>query len=186
MLKFSIFKQLGRLFLLAGLCVSSACSPTYNWREINGPDARFVVLMPNKPVSMSRSIVLNDQPVTMTMTAAEVEGVSFAVGYASLPDAGQVPAALTAMKAALVNNIHGRVKFDREWIPQSNNRVEQENATDMEAIGFRDTSGGSESVRLLGHFAAKGKYVYQVIVLGSEKGLRREEASTFLSSFNLK
>ena len=102
-----------KTLLLASLAWLQACNPTYNWRETRGPDAPYVVLMPAKPSSHSRPIDLNGIKVTMTMTAAEVDGVTFAVGTAELPDAAQAATALAAMKTAMVRNLAGTVRQER-------------------------------------------------------------------------
>jgi hypothetical protein len=49
----------------------------------------------------------------MTMTAAEIDGVVFAVGSAQLADAAQAPAAIEAMQTAMVNNIGATVTAAR-------------------------------------------------------------------------
>ena len=90
----------------------SACSPKYDWRDYRSNDAPYAVLFPGKPATHTRSIRL-DQPgrpdpalaIDMTMTAAEVDGVVFAVGSARLADPTQAPAALAAMRTALMRNI---------------------------------------------------------------------------------
>ncbi|MEO8598312.1 MAG: hypothetical protein ABI656_00610, partial [bacterium] len=95
------------------LCLLSACSPRLNWRQVDGVDAPFVVLMPAKPSTLSRPIDLDGLPVTMSMTAAEVDGVTFAVGVIALPDAASAPRALQAMKLALVRNINGSIESEK-------------------------------------------------------------------------
>ena len=79
----------------------SACSPQYDWRDYRSNDAPYAVLFPSKPATQTRSVKLDNLDVDMTMTAAEVDGVVFAVGSAQLADAARTPAALEAMKAAL-------------------------------------------------------------------------------------
>jgi len=154
-----------------------ACSPKYNWREVHGKDARFVVLMPDKPVTLTRDINLDGAKIAMTMTAAEVDGVNFAVGYVEVTDATRAPTVLQAMKTALIANINGSVK------PTAPN-----SGIEIEALGHRksDTAAvDGEPLLLLGHFESKDNRAYQVIVLGSEKAVIRDEAKTFFSSFKL-
>jgi hypothetical protein len=183
MLKYTLCKLFTLLFLIIALPALSACSPKYNWREVRGNDASFVVLLPDKATSMTRQINLNGESLMMTMTAAEVDGTSFAVGYAQLSDAKLAPAALNSMKAALVQNINGTIRHEQPDINRPAAHMEQTDAIDIEAIGRRLTRTSSEPLLLIGHFAAKGKRVYQVIVLGDEKTVPREEANTFISSF---
>jgi hypothetical protein len=165
---------------MIGIFLLVACSPKYNWREVRGKDAPFVVLLPDKPVTASRDINLDGMTLSMTMTAAEVDGVTFAVGYVVLADSKQAEAALSAMKTALVRNINGMVK------PSSNSQGQTATATnDIEASGSRNSGNSIEPLLLLGHFEAKDRRAYQVIVLGNEKAVSREEAGTFLASFKL-
>jgi len=182
MSKNTVSKRFALLFLLGALFLG-ACNPKYNWREVQGKDAPFVVLLPDKPVTVTRNVNLGGASVPMTMTAAEVDGVSFAVGYVLLTDANRAPEALNAMKSALLRNINGTIKATPSANPQAPATSEANGNNDIEAIGRRN--GGGEPLLLLGHFAAKDNRIYQVIVLGNEKAVSRDEAKTFLSSFKL-
>ncbi|NVD70426.1 hypothetical protein HUX88_07610 [Duganella sp. BJB1802] len=153
----------------------SACSPQYDWRDYRSSDAPYAVLFPGKPASQTRSIQLDTLAVNMTMTAAEVNGVIFAVGSAQLPDAAQGPAAIEAMKTALVNNIGATVTSNKS-------SADGRQATlDVEAKG----SQNGETMRLIGHFVAKDKRIYQVIVMGRDKNIVQDTVETYLSSFKL-
>lgn len=154
-----------RKFILPLLAAAAlaACNPTYNWRDYRSADQRYTVLFPAKPASQTRPVNLNGLTVEMTMTAAEVEGVTFAVGSAVLPDASQGGHALAAMKTALARNIGAAVVSDHP--------------NGVEAKG--------KNLLLIGHFAAREQRVYQVIVVGKENQVQREAADTFLTSFKL-
>ncbi len=164
------------------LLALAACSPKFNWREIRSKDAPYSVLLPAKPSTFARPIDLDGVPVTMTMTAAKVDDTVFAVGSATLPDAAKAQAALIAMKTALVKNINGTVKVEKTTAAASNAQGTPglSASIDVEAVGA--TPGGKPEV-LFGHFVSKDKEIYQVIVIGPEKGVSRENAETFISSF---
>lgn len=162
-------KILPLLGLAALLC---ACDPQYNWREIHGKEAPFSVLLPAKPATLARPIKLGEQEVTMNMTGAQVGHVSFAVGSVLLADPAQANAAVKLMQTALVNNINGKSK------PMSAGG--NTGPVELEASG---TPAEGTSYLLLARFATSGNRAYQVIVLGPEKEVNREEAATFLSSF---
>lgn len=160
------------LLLATALC---ACSPQYDWRDYRSTDAPYAVLFPGKPASQTRSIQLDTLSVNMTMTAAEVDGVIFAVGSAQLPDAAQGPAAIAAMKTALVANIGATVT-------SSKSSADAQQATlDVEAKG----SQNGEAMRLIGHFIARDKRIYQVIVMGRAQHIVQDQVDTYLSSFKL-
>ncbi|WP_332854398.1 hypothetical protein [Duganella sp. S19_KUP01_CR8] len=166
-------KKISLALLLAAAL--SACSPQYDWRDYRSNDAPYAVLFPGKPASQTRSIQLDTLSVNMTMTAAEVDGVIFAVGSAQLPDAAQGPAAIEAMKTALVNNIGATVT-------SAKSSGDGKQATlDVEAKGSRN----GETMRLIGHFIARDKRIYQVIVMGRDKHIVQDQVETYLSSFKL-
>jgi hypothetical protein len=157
------------LLLAAGV---SACSPQYDWRDYRSNDAPYAVLFPGKPATQTRSIKLDQLDVNMTMAAAEVDGVIFAVGSAQLQDAALAPAAVEAMKTALVNNIGATV---------TSSKSNAAGALDVEANGTQN----GEPMRLIGRFIAKDKRIYQIIVMGRSKNIVQDHVDTYLSSFKL-
>lgn len=169
--------------VIAAIIALAGCSPKYDWREVHGADARFVVLLPAKPTTFSRPVNLDGVQVTMVMTAAEVGGVTFAVGSAELPDAGAAQLALLAMKKAMLNNIQGTIQTEKTAAAASTSGTAATSSitTDIEAAG----SIGGQPARLFARFAVQDKRVYQAIVLGPEKALSRDAADAFLTSFKL-
>jgi hypothetical protein len=161
--------------LLAAAMALSACSPQYDWRDYRSNDAPYAVLFPGKPASQTRKIQLDTVAVDMTMTAAEVNGVIFAVGSAQLPDPAQGAAAIEAMKTALVKNIGATVTSNKS------SATGLQTMLDVEATG----SQNGQQMLLIGRFIAKDKRIYQVIVMGQEKDIVRETVETYFSSFKL-
>lgn len=162
---------------LALIAVLSACSPRHDWREVHGTDAPYVALLPAKPVTHARPIDLDGIAVTMTMTAAQVDDATYAVGNAKLPDPSAAPAALKAMKTALVKNINGTVI--REAAVEISG---QPMTVELEAVGV---GPNQQSLLLVGRFVAKDDRVYQAIVVGPEKSASREAIDTFFIGFKL-
>jgi hypothetical protein len=160
-----------QLFLAGlGAVLLGGCSPTYNWRDYTSSDGAYRVLFPAKPSTHTRSVDLGGIRVDMTMTAAEVEGNTFAVGTAVAPDAAMAQATLPAMRQALLRNIGAA---DTAAAPSSGAPLE------VDATG----KGNGGPVRLVGRFVAKGTRVYQVIVVGKPGAMKPEETEQFLSSF---
>jgi hypothetical protein len=177
--KFSHFYS-RRSVLLVAACAAvlglAACSPSYNWREVRGTDAPFVVLLPGKPSTHSREVNLDGIRVTMTMTAAEAGGATFAVGSAQVPDPALVQPALNAMKTALVRNINGTVRQEKTAAATPGAIP----AINIEAAGSR---GEGQAMLLFARFAAQDRRIYQAIVVGPEKAISRDAVDTFLASF---
>ncbi len=162
---------------MTGMLVLAACSPKFDWREVRGgSDARFSVLLPAKPASLSREVNLGAVTVAMTMTAAEVDGVTFAVGSARLPDAATAAAVLPAMKTALVRNINGTVQRETSSAPGQPPSIE------IEALGAAGPQGAAPRL-LIARFIAKDAQLYQIVVAGPAGKVSRDAVDTFLSSF---
>lgn len=163
--------------------VLAACAPPYNWRDYHSAEAHYSVLFPAKPDSFTRKIDLDGKPVSMTMTAAEVDGITFAVGSAEMADAGQAAAALVAMKTALIRNIGGTTKTEQT---ASTSSVSGRSSSTQASIRI-EASGKQNGMPVLlsGRFIAREKRIYQVIVLGEEKRLVRDNTETFIDSFKV-
>jgi len=161
-----------RPLLIASVAAAllGGCSPTYNWRDYTSSEGAYRVLFPAKPSTHTRSIDLGGIRVDMTMTAAEVEGSTFAVGTAVAPDAAMAQATLPAMRQALLRNI-GADDSAPARAPRQ--------PLGVDATG----KGNGGPVRLVGRFVAKGARVYQVIVVGKPGAMKPEQTEQFLSSF---
>jgi hypothetical protein len=161
------------LTVFAAACVFSACSPKFDWRDYRSADAPYSALFPGKPSTHTRTIDLDGLQVSMTMTASDIDGNTFAVGSATLPDAAKAPAALVAMKTALIKNIGAA--------DQAATAPASDAALDIEVGGTQN----GKPVLLVGRFLAQDKRIYQVIVLAKEKQVSRENIDMFMSSFKL-
>lgn len=147
----------------------SACSPKFDWREVRGSMAPFTVLLPAKPASFSREMELGGVKLQMHMTAADAEGVSFAVGCARVDEAGKIPEVLAAMQSGMLKNIQGTAATPS---PPGSDQ--------MEASGKLQNG---QPVKLVGRFVAHGPWVYQVVAIGREKAMTPEVLDTFMTSF---
>jgi hypothetical protein len=156
-----------------------ACSPQFNWREFTSTDAAWQVTFPDKPATVSRTIDLDGMQTTMTMTAAEVGDTLFAVGQAEVPDAAAAGAGLTAMQTGLVRNINGTVTRTASATASSNGATRM--TRDIDATGSRD----GKAVRLVAHFEARGRSLYQVVVVGPASALTPERTEQFVGSFKV-
>jgi hypothetical protein len=169
------------LSVIGCIALLAACDPTYNWREVRSADAPYTVNLPAKPASHSRPVNLNGIQVTMTMTAAEVEGVTFAVGSAKLSDPKTAAAALQSMKTAMTRNIGGTIRQEKSFSTQGSSVP----SIELEVAGSPGANTGGQPKVLHARFIEKDQWIYQVIVLGSEPSISREAVDTFFSSFKI-
>ena len=173
------------LFLttLAAACGLTACSPKFDWRDYRSPDAQFTALFPSKPAVLTREIDLDGKKVSLTMTASEIDGNTFAIGSAVLDSAEQAQAALPAMQTALLKNINGTVRSEKSASAASSTAAgsHQRSSLSIEATGTQQ----GKPVLLVGRFVAQDKRIFQVIILGEESKLSRETIDTFMDSVKL-
>lgn len=162
--------------LLAAL-LTSACSPTLNWREVTNNEVPYTVLFPAKPASHARPVNLGGLKVTMTMTAAEADDMNFAVASAMIEDEAQRKAALAFMQQAMVQNLRGEIVHQKTVTLQDGSRM-----TEIHAVG---SAANGRRTALFARFAIKNQQVLQVVALGPQETLNTEIAETFLTSFVL-
>ena len=180
MIKIPRIATLPALFFCAAF-VLSGCTPPFDWREVRGPAAPYSAAFPAKPATHARTINLDGMQITMTMTAAEVNGVSFAIGSAPLPDPAKAATALQAMKTALVRNIGGTLRYDKPASIKGSPLP----AIEIEALGAPGGNTRGQPRMRVARFVAKDRYIYQVLVVGPEKAVSREALDTFFTSFTL-
>jgi hypothetical protein len=163
------------LLLLCLLAFLSACSPQYNWREVHGNSVPFTVLLPAKADAFTQNVTLNGTQVAMTMTAAEVADVTFAVGTASFASAAAAQDALVQMKAALIGNIGGS---PLNFVPPGKDFANVHSII-LAAIG----SDRGKPLKMIGRLYNIDNRAYQVIMVGDPKKMNDEAIETFFTSF---
>lgn len=155
------------------------CSPHFNWRDYTSKDASWQATFPDKPATASRAIDLDGVKTSMTMTAAEVDDILFAVGEAQAGDTAAAGASLAAMQTALVRNIDGTVTRRAEASSSANGATRI--SRDVDVKGSRN----GKPVRMVAHFEARGSSLYQVVVVGPASALTPEQTEQFIGSFKV-
>ena len=185
------------IVLASALTLAAGCSPKYDWRNVQGVGAPYSVLLPAKPSSLTRTVNLGGIQASMTMTAAEIDDVTFAVGTAELADAAQAIAALTVMKDTMVRNVGGAVVMEKQVPDPAGLRIDLDTGPPAPgaagAPGAGGAPGGASSAAapkangrasvLHARFLARQKRVYQVVVVGPAQSMKADAIDTFLTSF---
>lgn len=172
------------LFLVAVFALA-ACQPSYNWREIREADAGYRILLPAKPVSMSRPIDLDGIEVTMAMTGARVDEALFTVGSVVLPatDEGLRTHATHAMRTAMERNVQGHdaraTQVEVPVLDSAGRTVGSAIGTHVEVDG---TVGGGPS-HMSATFVARGDRAWQAVMISPVAD--PEAARLFHESFRI-
>ena len=88
------------LALTAAAALLAACSPTFNWREVQIADAGLIALLPCKAQRANRALPLGADSVQVDMAGCEAGGATFAIAHASANSPVQAEAWLNAWRAA--------------------------------------------------------------------------------------
>ncbi len=168
------------MLLLCLVCI--ACTPRHDWREVQGKDGTYLAWLPAKPMSQSRPVMLEGSEINMTMTAARVDHMTYAISSAHLPDPTQADAVLQQLKAALVSNINGHIVQETELQPGvTGSRMTLEATGAMPGV-----KKGKVPLILVAHLIAHQEHIYQLVVVGPETEVEREQIATFLTGFRLR
>lgn len=179
-------------FLALVVFALSACSPTYDWREIQPTDEPLALMLPGKPSALTRQINLDGVIVSMRMHGALVNENSFTAAWAEL-DETQIaiedrPAfrkkTLDAMQTAMTRNIAGTVQAREVRNVRLINEASQPvGQVPGELLTVQGTARG-EAATLNGLFVSFGARVYQFVVIGDQ--VPEPQIQTFIESIQIR
>jgi hypothetical protein len=148
------------LVLLAGLM--AACTPALDWREVRPDGAGLVVLLPCKPSSYARSVLLAGQAVQLSLHACSADGLTWALAFAELGDPARTTAALGELKASAMANLGATTSTARSFdLPGTT-----PNAASAR-LEFSGQLPDGKPVREQLAVFSKGTRVYQATVVGT-------------------
>lgn len=173
---------LSRTAAMAALSLTlSACSPTFNWRELRPAGTPLLALMPCKPESASRSVPLAGAPVALHMHSCEAGGLRFAVAWADVGDASQVAPAMDAWRRAGLQSIRvpaaGDAATDTAW------PVQVPGAVAVVGVQANGTDPQGQPVQTRAAYFTRGTQVYQAAVYGTR--LPGEALDAFFAGLQL-
>jgi hypothetical protein len=157
------------LFAVAGSLLLAACSPKYDWRELDVADGQVHAAFPARVLTEKRDIDLAGQRVAFSLTAANVGDAYFAVGYAPLPAAAaQDKSARIRLGEALIRSLYVNLHVNPpDPLPAFGSEVQ-----------VHSTQG--EPRWLLAKVWVTDHSLVDVVALGSVKSLPAEPARDFV------
>lgn len=108
-----LFKFLTSILISLSL---AACTPSLDWRTVRSDDLLYEALYPGKPSRAEKTVMFNNQKLTMTMEASRVNDTLFAVGVINIPVAAK-GIDLKALKDFLQNGMLSNLKTDQTPMP---------------------------------------------------------------------
>ena len=170
---------------LAALLLSvSACSPTFNWRELRVDGTPLVALMPCKPESATRPVPLGGAgaaPAELHMHSCETGGLRFAVAWADVGQPAQVAPSLAAWRSASLQAI--RVVPPPVDDPSTQWGVTVAGAPAAQGVSAQGQDPQGQPVQTRAAYFAQGTQVYQAAVYGAK--LSDEAVDGFFAGLRL-
>ena len=174
-----------RFALWATLCslLVTACSPTFDWRDVRPPESGARLLMPCKPAAQDRRISLAGSTVRLTLLACSAGGLTWGLAHADIAEASLVAAALQALRSAAAANlgvataagVAGAIE------PLAVPGATPSASAGRSRLAGRKPDGAAVQMELV--VFARGTRVFQASVLGER--LPPDAVDTFLTSIRI-
>lgn len=164
--------------LLLAALVATACSPTWDWRELRPEGTGLRLVMPCKPELARRQVVMVGQALPMSMLSCKAGDASFSLAWAELPQEVDVAPVLAQWTSATLGNVSGNAGPVSAFLFKGGTVLPQ--AVRASKSG---TAPGGGAVALQGAWFAVGRSVYQASVHGAPQ--TPEVLETFFSGIGL-
>jgi hypothetical protein len=153
----------GPLGVLMALALG-ACNPTFNWRETRPEGTPLEALMPCKPEVAERPVPMGGSPTVLHMQSCKAGGLTFALAWANVPDAGAVPSALIEWQRASLASIRADPAAHAD--PAHRWTAKVGGSTLAQGITAQGTDPQGQPVRSRAVYFARGTQVFQAAMYG--------------------
>lgn len=169
------------LSLLLFAAAATACSPTFNWREVRADGAPLQALMPCKPENAVRSVPLGGISTALHMQSCDTGGLTFAVAWAELGDAARAPEALAQWRAAALAAI--RVEPGLALDPKTQWTARVPGAAAAQGLVAQGSTHDNRPVQMRAVYFSRGSQIFQGALYGAQ--LPEAEVTTFFEGLRL-
>ncbi|RCS57115.1 hypothetical protein [Parvibium lacunae] len=182
------------------LIALSACSPTYDWRQLQHPTYPYRALFPAKPVSATRAIPLAGADYPLSLQSAKIGDTLFAVAIVTSP-APTDRAQLEQIQQALLLSWSTNIRAQHAVLPLTAptragqpilHEIWQEARGEHQGQPYRlQLRSGLLPAGLIGPISpasatsATGGGVYAALVIGPAAAWLPDQVDTFLQGFEL-
>ncbi|MFT6590382.1 MAG: hypothetical protein ACI9I0_001497 [Rhodoferax sp.] len=164
--------------VLAATALFTACSPTFNWRDVRLEQTSLAALLPCKPDQRVRVQTLGGTEVSITMLGCEAGGALFTLAYADLKDPTLIGPVLAQWKVTSLSNLRATASTESPFVPRGARDLPQSVKLQVQGLRPDDSAVVLQSV-----WFASGSLVFQAAVYAdSAKPMATE---TFFSGLQL-
>ncbi len=155
------------------MAVLTACSPTFNWRDVRPDGTRLALLLPCKPDKAQRTVPMGSQPTDMNLLSCDAGGVTFAVSTADVQDAAKTATILAQWQSATLTHMKADAPVTRNAFKLPGLAS---GAVLVKAMGQRANGQGVSSQAA---YFAQGTQVFQAVMYADK--ISPDVADTFFS-----
>ena len=162
---------------LAALLALAACSPAFNWREVQPEGTQLRLLLPCKPDKAQKVVPLGGQPTTLSMLGCDAGGATFAVAVVDLADMTQAAPVLAVWQDLTLANMRaapGSAQVLTLKIPGASAVVP------VSALQAQGQRADGAAVSSQAAYFSQGSQLFQVVLYAPK--IAPEVAETFFSS----
>ena len=139
----------------------AACSPTFDWREVQPQGTSVKLLFPCKPAMHSRTVTLAGEPTAVVLHVCDAEGLTWALTVAAVGDPRRITRSLQELRAAAAANVQASSTPLRPQVVRGATPNDQSGSVQLQG---RRPDGQMVQQSLL--VFAQGLQVYAVAALG--------------------
>ena len=165
---------------LAALLAAGGCSPTFNWREWPVAGTPLRATMPCKPESATRPVPMLGTPVELHMHSCEAGGLRFALAWADVGQAAQVPVAIAAWRGASLQTLRVTASPDDPSLAWT---VKVEGVAQVQGVQAQGQDPQGQATQSRSAYFSRGTQVFQAAVYGAR--LNDEAVEAFFSGLAL-
>lgn len=153
--------RLRRVAPALAVWLAAGCAPALDWREVRPAGTAVVALLPCKPNSTTRTVMLAGQPLRLSMLACKAGDRTWALGSVDAGDPQRVGDVLEALRHGLQTNLQARVQSSSP--ARVRGATPHAASTRSDLVG-RKPDGGEVHARLV--LFVHGTQVFEAVVMG--------------------
>lgn len=156
-----------------------ACSPDYNWREARLTEAKAKLLLPCKPDTGSRQLMLAGQSVKIEMAGCEAGGAMFVFAHTEMTDAEQANSGVHDWENFMRKNM--QTSEDGKFVPyEIKYQLTKLQGIRYMAMGKNEVQ---QNIEVQAMWVTRGADLYHALTYS--KKLNQEAVENFLSGIEL-
>jgi hypothetical protein len=160
--------------LLAATAALTACSPTFNWREVRAEPTPLKAMLPCKPDNGAREVPMAGRQVSLEVLGCDAGGATFALLFADIGGPVRAAEVLAQWRAATLANMRSTAARDIPFRPPGALGLPQS----LQVVATGQRADGTPVESHAAYFA-RGPYVFQAVIYSGR--LTPEMAETFFS-----